>query len=392
MKRIAYLLLCLSLFSLSAKAKNHSNPVTPGDSVIGAAISDEMKQMKDSVILFRFVPGKMIFYSPYKNNDVAIEQASALIDRHRNEILEGKAYVVVKGFCGSYATTQQNLQAAKTRSNHVKSYFILHNGMKEDYYRTRNYTHSYKGINDVVALMGIEYAPDYQPEPPVVQPQPEPKPEPQPEPEPEPKPEPEPVPEPEPQPVVTPVEPQPEVTPITREYVFTPWSVSTNLLYDAVLMPSLEVEYRFNEQWSAAIEGNMAWWHNEGDHKYYQLATIIPELRYWFKPQGDRRGHYVGLFGGGGWYDLENGGRGYKGEGGMVGLSYGYRFPVGRYFAFEAGVGVGFMTTEYEEYLPIDGHYVYQQTSRTNYFGPLKLKFSWVWRIGQWMEKGGNKK
>ena len=49
------------------------------------------------------------------------------------------------------------------------------------------------------------------------------------------------------------------------------------------------------------------------------------------------------------------------------------------------------MTTEYEEYLPLDGHYVYQQTSRTNYFGPLKLKFSWVWHIGQWMEKGGNK-
>lgn len=75
----------------------------------------------------------------------------------------------------------------------------------------------------------------------------------------------------------------------------------------------------------------------------------------------------------------------------MVGLSYGYRFPVGRYFSFEAGAGIGFMTTEYEEYLPLDGHYVYQQTSRTNYFGPLKLKFSWVWHIGQWMEKGGNK-
>lgn len=179
---------------------------------------------------------------------------------------------------------------------------------------------------------------------------------------------------------------KPEISPAR------PWYIKSNLLYDAVLMPSLEVEYRFNERWSAAIEGNMAWWHNNGKHKYYQLATIVPEARWWFRPQGARRGHYLGLFGGGGWYDLENGGTGYKGTGGMVGLSYGYMFPVGKRFAFEAGIGAGFMTTRYEEYLPLDGHYVYQQTSRTNYFGPLKLKFAFVWNIGRSAEKGGNGK
>ena len=110
-------------------------------------------------------------------------------------------------------------------------------------------------------------------------------------------------------------------------------------------MPSLEVEYRFNERWSAAIEGNMAWWHNDGKHKYYQLATIVPEARYWFKPQGARKGHYVGLFGGPGWYDLENGGRGYRGEGGLIGVSYGYMFPVGKYFAFEAAKPVSAWAT-----------------------------------------------
>ena len=39
------------------------------------------------------------------------------------------------------------------------------------------------------------------------------------------------------------------------------------------------------------------------------------------------------------------------------------------------------MHSKYEEYLPIDGHYVYQQTSRMDYFGPLKLKFALVWRL-----------
>ena len=182
------------------------------------------------------------------------------------------------------------------------------------------------------------------------------------------------------------------VTQMGSSSVATPWSVKSNLVYDALLMPSLEVEYRFSEQWSVAVEGNMAWWHNDGKHRYYQLATIIPEARWWFRPQGNRKGHYLGLFGGGGWYDLENGEKGYRGEGGMVGVSYGYQFPIGRHFAFEAGVGVGFMTTKYDEYLPLDGHYVYQQTNRTNYFGPLKLKFAFVWNIGRGAEKGGNRK
>ena len=361
------------------------------------------KLSHDTTILFRFIPGNRGFYSPYKGNDQAILLAAELINQYRKDIESGKAYIQIRGFCGSFGSRQANLAAAKERSNHVKSWFITHYGMKEDYYRTRNSTSSYKGMKDIVALMGLQYVDGYGP-----------------------------------QAAELPEQVRRDslqrlradslaaialqqaealrqaalerqrtdslaraealrrqqiadslaALPV-REYVATPWYIKTNLLYDAVLMPSLEVEYRINDRWSAAVEGNMAWWHHNGKHKYYQLATIVPEARYRVRPQGQRRGHYAGLFGGGGWYDLENGGRGYKGEGGLIGVSYGYQFPVGKYFAFEAGIGVGFMTTKYEEYLPLDGHYVYQQTSRTNFFGPLKLKFAWVWNIGRWIEKKG---
>ena len=349
---------------------------------------------KDTAILFRFVPGKRMFYSPFRGNDESIRQATALIEQHRADIEAGHAYVLIRGFCGSFGSQSANLAAAKNRSNQVKSWFITHHGMKEAYYRTRNSTQSYKGIKDVVALLGIEYVPGYEPPVPVEEPVVE-------------------VPvdtvardtlesmavtdtlEAVPdtmtaQVVEIPATAEVQVTPV-REYRFTPWYLKSNLVYDAVLMPSLEVAYRFNDRWSAGVEGNMAWWHNNGKHKYYQLATIVPEARYWFKPQGNRRGHYVGLFVGGGWYDLENGERGYKGEGVMAGLSYGYMFPLGKYFAFEAGIGVGFLHTWYEEYLPIDACYVYQQSSRLNYFGPLKLKFALVWNIGRWTEKGGKR-
>lgn len=382
------LLLCVSSCFFGASVKAES------------LFLQETNEQQDSVILFRFVPGKLMFYSPFKGNDKSIIAAEQLIERHREEITAGNAWVFIQGFCGSYGSEKENLRAAKNRTNQVKSWFITHYGMKEEYYRTRNSSRSYQGIRDVVALMGIRYAEGYDPlakeralqarrdslerlradslaalelarqeqirldslrlaeelrRQRIAD-------------------------------SLASAQATPELV-----YVSTPWYIKSNLIYDVLLMPSLEIEYRFNDRWSAAVEGNIAWWHNDGKHKYYQLATIIPEARYWFKPQGSRRGHYVGLFGGGGWYDLENGSTGYRGTGGMVGASYGYMFPIGKYFAFEAGIGVGFMTTKYEEYLPQDGHYVYQQTNRTNYVGPLKLKFAFVWNIGRWTEKGGNK-
>ena len=168
-------------------------------------------------------------------------------------------------------------------------------------------------------------------------------------------------------------------------------ALKTNLLYDAILMPSLELEYRIGNRWSVNLEGEMAWWSKDRQHKYYQIATISPEGRYWFKTKKPWHGHYVGAFAGGSWYDLENGGRGYKGELAMTGLSYGYMFPLGRALSLEAGIGVGFLSTSYEEYIPLDGHYVYQQTSRTNYFGPVKLKLAIVWRLWDPDRKGGGR-
>lgn len=172
-----------------------------------------------------------------------------------------------------------------------------------------------------------------------------------------------------------------------------PWhrlAIKTNLFYDAILMPSLEVEYRIDDRWSVAVEGSVAWWKRDRRHKYYQIATILPEGRYWFGTKKPWHGHYVGVFAGGSWYDLENGERGYKGEFFTTGASYGYMFPIGRSLSIEAGLGVGFLYTTYEEYLPIDGHYVYQQTSRTNWFGPVKVKLALVWRL--WDGKKGGRR
>lgn len=162
-------------------------------------------------------------------------------------------------------------------------------------------------------------------------------------------------------------------------------ALKTNLLADIALMPSLEAEFLINRQWSVAAHGAVAWWSRDAAHKYYQIATIYPEARWWFSTKEPWHGHYLGLFAGGSWYDLENGGRGYQGEAGFVGISYGYMFPISRSLSFEVGLGAGYMFTRYEEYLPVPymggTHYVYQQTSQMHYFGPLKVKFAFVWRL-----------
>lgn len=158
-------------------------------------------------------------------------------------------------------------------------------------------------------------------------------------------------------------------------------AIKTNMLYDAALMPSLEVEYKFNDRWSVGLEGSIAWWDNDSRHKYYRIMTFSPEVRYHFHSDKPWHGHYIGLFAGGGRYDLENGARGYIGNGGYMGVSYNYMWNVSKYFSLELGLGVGGMYTKYREYIPKDGKYVYQRTNQMWYGGPLRVKFALVWRL-----------
>lgn len=163
--------------------------------------------------------------------------------------------------------------------------------------------------------------------------------------------------------------------------------VKTNLVYDALLSPSIEIEYRLAPHWSVLADYSLAWWSIKNKHYYYHLMQFGAEARYWFNADKGWHGHYLGVFAGGGYYDLEKGYTGYKGEFIMSGVGYGYMFPIGERLSLDAGIGAGALATLYEEYLPIGGHYVYQQTGRTNYFGPLKLRLALTWKLGN----GGSK-
>lgn len=158
-------------------------------------------------------------------------------------------------------------------------------------------------------------------------------------------------------------------------------AVKTNLLYDAALLPNIEVDWRLDARWSLSLEGGVAWWGKYSREKSYRLAMVSPELKRWIRPRGPWHGFYIGVFAGCGLYDLEKNTRGYRGEGVMGGLSAGFMWPVSRCLSLEAALGGGYLFTRYKEYVPIHGHHVYQRTKEINYFGPLKVKFSLVWRL-----------
>lgn len=325
---------------------------------------DSVAISRETAIIFRFMPGKLMSYASFSENEQAIKKLGELMDEHKDEIVQENAFVGIQGFCSSFPTEKENIQAVRNRTNQVKSYFIASTDRQvkldtvrwactEEEIREWTYPNLITGARKETVVYETTERDSFAQE--------------------------------------QAVQGDTSTVPAAYEYRFTPWSVKTNLLYDALLTPSLEIEYRISKRWSVGLEGALASWSNADRHRYYHLAFISPEARYWFQAPERRKGHYVGLFAGGGWYDLQNGGRGYRGEGMFAGASYGYQFPVGNYFSFEAGIGIGYLNTTYDEYLPVNKDYVYQQTSKINYIGPLKLKFAWVWHIGRCLEKkGGN--
>lgn len=75
------------------------------------------------------------------------------------------------------------------------------------------------------------------------------------------------------------------------------------------------------------------------------------------------------------------------------GVAYGYSLPVGHRFNVDFTLGIGYLGGSYKEYIPLDGHYVWQTTKNRRWFGPTKAGISLVWLIGRgnYNEKKGGR-
>lgn len=180
------------------------------------------------------------------------------------------------------------------------------------------------------------------------------------------------------------------------------FAVKTNLLFDAALMPNVEIEVPIGStnRWSVNGEYMFPWWLLDGDKYSLQILTGGLEGRYWLGSRENRMnrevltGHFLGLYAGGGKYDLQWKENGYQGEFFIAaGISYGYAHEIARNLRLEYNIGIGLLRTDYRHYHARDNYrtLLWQENGKYTWFGPTKVKISLVWLLNRKVKKGGER-
>ena len=172
-------------------------------------------------------------------------------------------------------------------------------------------------------------------------------------------------------------------------------AIKTNMLYDVAAVPNIGAEFYLGQNFSIAANYAHAWWKKDAKNFYWRYYGADASLRWWFgeasriKPL---QGHHIGLNYQILTYDFQLGKKGIMAgmpngnladrANHIVALEYGYSLPIARRLNIDFSIGVGYHWGIFEEYIPVDGHNVWQATKRRQYFGPTKLEISLVWLIG----------
>lgn len=172
--------------------------------------------------------------------------------------------------------------------------------------------------------------------------------------------------------------------------------VRTNLLFDALALPNIGMEFYLGKQISLGGNWVYAWWSKNDRHRYWRAYGGELFGRWWFGNAARRKpltGHHIGIYGQIYTYDLERGGKGEMGgkPGGNLwdkaqwgaGIAYGYSLPISRRVNIDFSLGFGYTSGYYHTYRPIDTHYVWLSTRKRKWFGPTKAEIALVWLLGR---------
>lgn len=351
---------------------------------------------QEDTVIFRFAPGKQKFWYDYQGNAESIQVMSQRIRTHKPSIEAGDIKVRVLGFCSSYGSVKENLRVAKDRSNQVKSYFIVHEGLKESHFRTTNSTRRWRGMKEVIAVAYL-WEPDRSPE--AVSSHP--------------------IPsatlsdKPSLSVSVTPdtddrfVEAVSETTQpeqdnasdasslsertsqefleIDRPVKETSycWAIKTNVAYLAATVANLGIEFRIAPHFSVDLPVLYSPYTVARDYRLRFLA-VQPELRYWLREP--MHGHFWGVHLNIGAFNISVDSKNrYQSPDGFygVGLSYGYTLPLSRHWAAEFTLGAGYVHTKYDVYYNIPNGARYEKGQSYDYWGLTKVGIGLMYRFGK---------
>lgn len=173
-------------------------------------------------------------------------------------------------------------------------------------------------------------------------------------------------------------------------------AVRTNLVHDLLYVPQFGWAYGGNVQLEYyPLRGHYTM--NAGftftnhrhwsDHKFFQVRDAQLELRRYFKGGGAFIGPYVGLYGEGTVYGIGfSETKGWEGEGGGGGLSFGCTWPLNRKgsLRLELSGSLGLFITRYDPYVygdPMSGKktglYYYDYIGSTSDFKKRNHRFTW---------------
>lgn len=162
----------------------------------------------------------------------------------------------------------------------------------------------------------------------------------------------------------------------------------TNGLYWLALSPNIGVELQTDMGVTFSLDYVGAWWNKNQKHRYFSNYAFQLDARYYLnsRTQGTPYlGHHVGIYGQMMTYDFEFGGTGYQSNDlsktWTIGAAYGYRLPLGKRFAVDFTIGIGYLSSKYDVYKPYMGQYVRTNTKRLKFYGPTRLETSFVWNI-----------
>lgn len=340
-------------------------------------------QQGGDTVTFTFALGKDLF--TLRGNEAELERLASLIDDYRTEITHGRMPLRVDGYCTSLPTRAENLRTAYLRASRVKSELITQKGLREEDFITANYATAYAdGRKDVVVVtlrLPAKDAAKQQPESVAEQPRKEiPAIE---DDEPDIKEEKLPGQKTTPAPDAGP-SPSPQTSAPAKPYYL---ALRTNLVYDALLLPTLGVEWRVNSHIGIKLDGSLSRW-GGSTGKVQKVWLLNPEVR-WYLLR-DRR-FYIGASGNYGEYNIykymignlliDN--TGYQGHLWSTGLTVGYQLRLLRQLSVDFNLGLGYTRSEYDSFTVTDGVRVYKDRDRKkNLWGPTQAGISLVWTIG----------
>ena len=158
------------------------------------------------------------------------------------------------------------------------------------------------------------------------------------------------------------------------------FSLRANLLRWATLTPDLGVEWRIDRRWSVLLNGTWTSWSWSDKDRRYALWKVSPEVRYYM---GKEKRGYLGAMYHIGEFNYKLGETGRQGDYQGGGITGGYMLPLNRALSLDFHAALGYTYADYDKYKVTDGIRVRQGSDSKNYWGVNQLGVTLVWKFNQ---------